>query len=82
MKLTAPYTAEKAAVLIVDDDVQANLPIARALSQRYQLHVAMHCVEAEDMLRFEYVQILLFNYQHDGAAAAIHFLNSGQAWSG
>ncbi len=83
MNLSAPYTSVKASVLIVDDDLQATAFLVSVLSPVFNIHLATNMVEAEDILRFEYVQILLFNYQHDGAAAAIHFLNSVQAqWSG
>jgi two-component system response regulator HupR/HoxA len=82
MNLSAPYTAAKATVLIVDDDLQATALLASALSPVFNIHLATNVVEAEDILRFEYVQILLFKPQSRDAVG-IHFLNSVQMqWSG
>ncbi len=54
---------EKPAVLVVDDDPKATATLKRTLRKHFKVHMAHSAQEAEEVLRFEYIQAIVCDHR-------------------
>jgi len=54
---------EKPNILVVDDDPKATATLKRTLRKHFKVYTAHSAQEAEEILRFEYIQVLLCDHR-------------------
>lgn len=80
MNLSAPYPTQKPAVLIVDHDQAAMAALQSVLKQRFDVFTAVNRQEAEDVLRYEYVQIILCSESLANDAGVAFLVHLREVW--
>lgn len=63
MNLTHPYPTQKPSVLIIDDDQLSVDALRRALKREFEVFVATNTKDAENILRYEYVQVVMSDHR-------------------
>ncbi|WP_319381229.1 response regulator [Thiomicrorhabdus sp.] len=54
---------EKPSVLVVDDDEKSVATLKRTLRKDFKVYTALSAEEAEEILRFEYIQVLVCDHR-------------------
>ena len=71
---------EKPSVLVVDDDMKSVETIKRTLKRHYQVFTATSAEDAEEILRAEYIQVVISDHRMPGETGVELLVRVKEKW--